>query len=91
MIRRNITANFVGRAWGVVSVYIFIPLYLKFLGVEAYGLVGFYATLMGVLAFADMGLTATLNREMARLSTRKDSTGERSAQNSEILGKLSPW
>lgn len=76
MVWKNIAANLVGRTWGVISSYLFIPLYLKFLGAEAYGLVGFYATLMGVLAFADMGLTATLNREMARLSVRKDSTEE---------------
>lgn len=76
MVRRNIIANVIGRAWAVVSVYLFIPLYLKFLGVEAYGLVGFYATLVAVLAFADIGLTATLNREMARLAVRKNSGRE---------------
>jgi len=76
MIRQNIIANIMARAWGFISVYLFVPLYLKFLGIEAYGLVGFYSTLLGVLAFADMGFTATLNREMARLSVRKDSAGE---------------
>src|ERR1019366_3636885 len=70
MIRRNIVANILARGWGIVSVYLFIPLYLKFLGIEAYGLVGFYSTLLGVVAFADMGFTATLNREMARLNVR---------------------
>ena len=48
----------------------------SFLGIEAYGIVGFYSTLLAVLAFADMGFTATLNREMARLSVRKDSAAE---------------
>lgn len=76
MIKKNILANMIGRVWGIVSVYLFIPLYLKFLGIEAYGLVGFYSTLLGVLAFADIGLTATLSREMARLSVREDSSGE---------------
>jgi len=76
MIRQNIIANFIGRAWGIVSVYLFIPLYLKFLGIEAFGLVGFYSTLLGVLVFADMGLTATLSREMARLSVLKDTAGK---------------
>ena len=57
--------------WSVVSVYLFIPIYLTFLGPEAYGLIGFYTTLLGVLAFTDLGLTATLNREMARLSVRQ--------------------
>ena len=76
MIKKNIIANIAGRAWAFLSVYLFVPLYLKFLGVEAYGLVGFYSALLGVLAFADMGFTATLNREMARLSVRNDSDGE---------------
>jgi O-antigen/teichoic acid export membrane protein len=76
MIRRNILANIIARGWGVISVYLFVPLYLKFLGIEAYGIVGFYATLLGVLAFADMGFTATLNREMARLSAKMGSAGE---------------
>ncbi len=76
MIRRNIVANMIGRAWGVLSVYLFVPLYLKFLGIEAFGLVGFYSTLLGVLAFADLGLTATLSREMARLEAREGTAGE---------------
>ncbi len=76
MVRKNIFANLIARAWGFVSIYLFVPLYLKFLGIDAYGLVGFYSTLLGVLAFADMGFTATLNREMARLSVRDDSRGE---------------
>jgi O-antigen/teichoic acid export membrane protein len=73
LIRRNIAANAIGRIWGILSVYLFVPLYLKFLGIEAYGLIGFYSTLFGVLAFADMGFTATVNREMARLSVQPDS------------------
>lgn len=76
MIRQNIIANFIGRAWGVISVYLFIPLYLKFLGIEAFGLVGFYSILLSILMFADMGFSATLKREMARLSVRKDSAKE---------------
>lgn len=77
MIKRNITANIVGRAWGFISVYLFVPLYLHMLGAEAYGLVGFYSTLLGVLAFADMGFSATLNREMARLSASDNAAQER--------------
>lgn len=76
MVRQNILANMIGRAWGIVSVYLFVPIYLKFLGIEAFGLVGFYSTLLGVLAFADLGMTATLSREMARLSVREDDASE---------------
>jgi O-antigen/teichoic acid export membrane protein len=76
MIKENIIANIAGRIWGYISVFLFIPLYIKFLGMEAYGLVGFYSTLTGLLTFADLGFTATLNREMARLSAKSDSSSE---------------
>lgn len=71
-IRKNIIANFLAKTWGFISTFLFIPLYLKFLGIEAYGLVGFFSSLMGVLILADMGFTATLNRELAKLSARKE-------------------
>ncbi|HEX6511338.1 MAG TPA: oligosaccharide flippase family protein, partial [Chloroflexota bacterium] len=46
-----------------------VPLYLHFLGVEAYGLVGFYATMQSIFALLDMGLGTTATRELARLSS----------------------
>jgi O-antigen/teichoic acid export membrane protein len=69
-------ANFVGRAISAASIYLFIPLYLRFLGIEAYGIVGFFVVLQALLAFADIGLTATLSRELARLSARDDASQE---------------
>lgn len=47
---------------------VFVPLYIKFMGVESYGLVGIYASLQALSGVLDMGLSGTLNREMARLS-----------------------
>jgi O-antigen/teichoic acid export membrane protein len=47
---------------------VFIPLYIKFMGVESYGLIGIFATLQAIFVILDMGLSATLTREMARLS-----------------------
>lgn len=75
-IKVNIIANILGRFWGVLSTVIFIPVYVKFLGVESYGLVGIFASLQGLMAMADMGLSATLNREMARLSTVEENVQE---------------
>lgn len=46
----------------------FVPLYIKYLGVEAYGLIGFYAVLQAWLTLLDLGITQTLNREMARFT-----------------------
>ena len=75
MLRNNLIANLFSNVWGVISVFLFVPLYIKFLGIEAYGLVGFYATLIGFLSLADMGFTMTLKRETARLSALFDWAG----------------
>jgi len=71
-VKNNIIANFVGRVWSGVLALIFIPLYIKFIGIEAYGLIGIYASLLVLFSVLDMGLSTTLNRELSRLSTLKD-------------------
>ena len=46
----------------------FIPLYIKYLGIEAYGLIGIFSILQAWLALLDMGMKPTLGREMARFT-----------------------
>lgn len=67
-IHYNLIANVVGNGWSAVMGLAFIPLYIHFMGVEAYGLVGFYISLQAVFSILDLGLSQTLGREMARLS-----------------------
>ena len=43
-----------------------IPVYIRFMGVEAYGLVGFFSMLQAWFMLLDMGLTPTMVREVAR-------------------------
>ena len=45
---------------------LFIPLYIHYLGIEAYGLIGIFTMLQIWLSILDAGLTPTLGREMAR-------------------------
>ena len=68
LLKKNITANFAGNIWQALMGLAFVPLYIKLMGVESYGLIGIFATLQGVLVLLDMGIGATLTREMARLS-----------------------
>ena len=65
-VTKNIIANYVGKLWGFVSIFIFIRFYIDLLGVESYAIINFYTVLLGLLVFADAGLTATLTRELAR-------------------------
>ncbi|MEA5112426.1 MAG: oligosaccharide flippase family protein [Geobacteraceae bacterium] len=67
-LRRNVIANLVGRAWTNFLGILFVPLYLRFLGIESYGLIGFYTALQSILGLLDLGIGSTMNRELARLS-----------------------
>ena len=75
-IKKNIVANFLGNSWTALVTLAFVPLYIRFMGIEAYGLVGFFAVLQGVFSLLDLGLSATLTREMARLSVLPDKAQE---------------
>jgi O-antigen/teichoic acid export membrane protein len=71
----NLVANFAGQGWVALMSLAFIPIYIKYLGIEAYGLIGLFALLQAWLNFLDIGMTPTLGREMARFTA-----GSHSAQ-----------
>ena len=68
MLKKNLTANYLGQGWTALMGLAFIPLYIKYLGMEAYGLIGVFAILTAWLSLLDVGLTPTLSREMARFT-----------------------
>ena len=63
---KNIIANIVGRFWSILSNFLFIPLYIKFLGFEGYAIISFTLIIAGLMSVLDAGLTATLSREFSR-------------------------
>jgi len=71
-IRRNTIANYVGSICIAILNFIFIPLYIKYLGIESYGLIGFSVSLSMLLRLADLGLSSTLCREFARYSSLQE-------------------
>ena len=70
--KSNLFANFAGSGVAALLQLAFIPFYIKFLGIEAYGLIGFYIMLQAVLQVLDLGLGPTMNREMAQYSVQPD-------------------
>lgn len=76
LVRHNIIANYSGRILTGLLSLAFVPLYIKLMGVEVYGLLGIFMSLSALLALLDMGLSATLSRELSRLSTVDDSAQE---------------
>lgn len=65
-VNKNIIANYAGKLWGFISIFLFVRLYIDLLGIESYAIINFYAVILGLLVFADAGLTATLTRELSR-------------------------
>ncbi|MFC5498419.1 lipopolysaccharide biosynthesis protein [Caenimonas terrae] len=71
-VRRNLLAGLANSVWTALLGLAVVPLYIRYLGLEAYGLIGFFATANAVLLLLDMGLAPTMTRELARTSA----TGE---------------
>ena len=67
-LKKNVIANYLGQGWVGLIGLAFVPLYIKYLGIEAFGLIGIFALLLAWLTLLDMGMTPTLNREMARFT-----------------------
>lgn len=65
-LRKNILANYASQLYVTVAGIVMVPLYIRYMGAEAYGLVGFFAMLQAWFNLLDMGLTPTMARESAR-------------------------
>jgi O-antigen/teichoic acid export membrane protein len=71
--RSNVFANTVGKIWAALLSLLLIPVTVRLLGVESYGLIGFLVTLQALVGFLDFGMGAAFTRELARLSVSEDS------------------
>lgn len=77
--RANLLGGVGASVWVALLNFLATPFYLKYLGIEAYGVIGFYVALVALLSVLDMGLGPTVSREIAR-----DPAGGRS-RNSRTL------
>ena len=71
-VRHDLIASLLARAWVALLGLLAIPYYVRFLGIEAYGLVGFFTTIQTLCIFLDLGLGATLTRELARAGVQPE-------------------
>src|SRR5258706_1292298 len=65
-MRRNLAANFAGSGWMAAATIVAVPFYIRFLGVETYGLIGLFGVLVALTSLLDFGTGAALTRELAR-------------------------
>lgn len=65
-LRVNIIANYLGQFWMVAMGLLFLPWYVRILGMEAFGLVGLMLSFQGILQLFDFGIGGAANRELSR-------------------------
>jgi len=71
-LKRNVIANYIGQFPMAFVGILVVPLYLKHLGAEAFGLVGFFTLLQTSMHMLDMGISPTFGREVARLKSNRE-------------------
>ncbi len=64
-VRLNIAANLAGRVAAALINFAAVPVFLRLLGVESFGLVALYTTFQTLALVLDLGLSLTINRELA--------------------------
>ena len=85
-LERDLVANVAGRFWSMGLNLAAVPVYLRYLGAEAYGLIGLMVLLENIASLMDSGLGMTLNRELARRTALiDDGTGD---TRRDVLGTL---
>jgi O-antigen/teichoic acid export membrane protein len=67
-LKRNIVANYLSQGYVAGVGILTVPLYVRYLGTEAYGLIGFYTMLQAWFQLLDTGLSTTLARESSRFN-----------------------
>ncbi len=75
-LKQNMAAGYVAEVWTGICALLFAPLYIHFIGIEGYGLIGFFTAMQALFGLLDLGINSTLNREVARIRAKDDGACE---------------
>ncbi|WP_179188555.1 lipopolysaccharide biosynthesis protein [Hydrogenophaga sp. IBVHS2] len=65
-IKSSLIASVLSRGWSAALALALVPFAIRYLGVEAYGIVGVFASISAAVVFLDLGLGPTLVRILNR-------------------------
>ena len=74
--RVNLIANGAGAVITSVIQFLLVRIFVREMGVEAYGLIGVQATLSTLVQLADVGISTAINRELARRTALGTAPGD---------------
>jgi O-antigen/teichoic acid export membrane protein len=78
-------SHFGANALNAILSVLLTPIYVKYLGPEAYGIIGFYNAVSAFFFISDFGAGATVNRELARLFPEKMDLARKMIRSLEVL------
>jgi O-antigen/teichoic acid export membrane protein len=64
-LRKNVLASYASQIYVTLISIVMVPVYVRYMGIEAYGLIGFFVMVQAWFLLLDMGLTPTMSRETA--------------------------
>lgn len=64
-VRSNVVASFAANVIPAGLLLVSVPLYIGYVGVEAYALVGLFISMQAIFTVLDLGLSAAITRELA--------------------------
>ena len=71
-IKKNIISNYISQIYLTLAGLISVPILIKEMGIDAYGLVGFYIALQGIFQLLDIGLSTTISRQATNYKHKID-------------------
>lgn len=75
-LRLNTISNLFGSGWSALLGLLVVPLYLYYLGVEAYGIIGLFYTIQAFTVLLDFGVSVIIGRELAHHSAHAEKSQE---------------
>ena len=70
-LKKNIVANYISQFYVALIGVALIPLYVRFMGEEAYGLIAFFMVIQTWFLFFDLGISPTITRQTASFNGGK--------------------
>lgn len=65
-------SNFAANIYSLIVGIVFVPLYINYIGIEAYGLIGAFNGITTFLWLFDFGIATNINRELAKFYEQED-------------------
>lgn len=65
-LRGNVIINVVGQGYAAAIGIVMVPVYVRWMGTDSFGLIGFFSVLQVAFQLFDLGVTPTISRQIAR-------------------------